>query len=159
MPSRHCLLCPGVEPRFCARHLAKNPPPAPSPPALASAELPLAAAPPLAPAPGPQACLPTVLASGTDHGDLHPALPPDPPSSPPPAAVPPPLARTPRLASCCPSCLPLAAPFLLSVHSFTCLTFGVHSTSIDWRTLRRFPLCAFVSSVVKGFWVWLTADC
>src|SRR5215469_7950641 len=124
MPSRHCLLCPGVEPLPCARHRAKNPPPAPSPPTLASAAPLLASALPLAPVPGQQLLLPDGLANGTVHADLCPTLPPDPWRSLPPAAVPLPSARTPRLVSWGFSSLPLAAPFLLSVHCFTVSLLG-----------------------------------
>src|SRR5262245_39548035 len=124
MPSRHCFPCLGVEPRFCARHLAKNPPPALSPPALASAALPLSSAPLPAPAPGPGTHPPVVLASGTARGDLHPTPQPDRSRSPQPAAVPLPPARTPGLVSWHPFCCPLAAPFLLSVHCFTVSVLG-----------------------------------
>ncbi|SRR6266481_1177519 len=66
MPARHCFRFSGVAPRLCARHRVKNPPPALSPPALASASpLPFSARLPAAAAQPPPVALPHSAAPAT----------------------------------------------------------------------------------------------
>src|SRR6267154_2413454 len=134
MPSRQCFRSPGVGPLFCARHLAKNPPPALCRPALSSAVGSLSPAPPpvAAPYPSPQAV--TGPASDKDPVCPLPTLRPAHSPSLPHSSAPPPLARTRALSFWPLLRLPLAAPFLLSVHSFTvsllgCRTFNAGHTS------------------------------
>ena len=140
MPSRHRFRSPGVAPRFCARHLAKNPPPAPSRPALASAAALLASA--LLPAASldrsPWAV--TGPANGKDRAHSRPVLRLVQVRSLPHSSAPPPLARTRAL---------FLAPFTFATRSsfpakcafFHCLIFGVQdigfSDSGDHARCRR----------------------
>src|SRR5262245_25218283 len=112
MPARQRFRSAGVAPRFCARHLAKNPPPTPSPPAPASASLLPCARPLLASA----VCPHTVLrhsagpASAPVRVGPLPNLGPRPVGSRPDSVAPPPLARTRSPCVLLPSSLPFPAP-------------------------------------------------
>src|SRR5580765_486399 len=129
MPSRHRFRSPGVAPRFCARHLAKNPPPAPCRPGLASAAALLWSTLPPAAAADRSLWAGTVPASGKDRAHSRPALRLAQVRSLLHSSAPPPLARTRALSSWPLLHLPLAAPFLLSVHSFTVSLLGCRTAS------------------------------
>src|SRR6185312_377501 len=110
MPARQCFRSSGVAPRFCARHLAKNPPPAPYRPAPASASLLPSPAPPPVALAGPAAAGPGVVA--TDLSRVHPL--PVPAlllrRSRLPLIAPPPFSRTPILDAALPYCSPHPPP-------------------------------------------------
>src|SRR6185437_1212688 len=124
MPSRHCFRPLAVAPRFCARHPAKNPPPAPSPPALASTAVLRSPAPPLVAVVNRSPCPLTARASGKARARSLPTPQPAPARSPLHSPAPPPPPRTPGFSSWHLSGLPLAAPFLLSVHLLTVSLLG-----------------------------------
>src|SRR5882672_4670187 len=109
MPARHRFRSSGVAPRFCARHLAKNPPPVLFPPRPALASPLLSSALLLASAAWPHALLQSSAGPAnapTPAGPL-PWPGPRPGRSLPGSTAPPPLART-RSPSVL---LPLSSPF------------------------------------------------
>src|SRR5579864_4005132 len=144
MPSRQCFRSPGVAPLFCARHLAKNPPPVPSRLAPSST----APLPPPAPSPaaGPFAASPGPAAPATAPvpDDPLPIPMPLPLNSLLPGPSPPPPAKTANRVSWHLLNSPLAAPFLLSgdiisVSLLGCSTFHENRVAPPPSAVFRSP--------------------